>query len=341
MFQAASRGGRRKPLKTDVAVGDFFEISHEYLPPSTPFWLKSIQVVMVSDKNRCKVTISFPSKHSLENHLSIGESCFYPNLDMSFTMEMRLAPKVLVRQVTYPELCNLEDLKAFWMVDNLLVPKLELEEVSTKYLCSPTIDSEEEKVDDKNALALVVKEENVDEEDIADNNRKRKKFKWWSYDSFANGEKVILKILKEKNAVFDNEIVRPALRKEAQKEIGNTGLLDHLLKDIPGRVTPEGTSRFQRRHNHQGELIYWLESADLADIRKKAGVDDPSWVPSSCWKQGGCSAGCPCAEELETLKEDLSKVKRELEETKRQLNEVRNAELKRCCDCNNWAGGYW
>lgn len=47
MVQVASRGGGKNPLKTDVAVGDFYEISHEFLPPKTPFWLKSIQVVMV------------------------------------------------------------------------------------------------------------------------------------------------------------------------------------------------------------------------------------------------------------------------------------------------------
>lgn len=56
--------------------------------------------------------------------------------------------------------------------------------------------------------------------------------------------------------------------------------------------------------------MYWLESADLVDIRKKAGVADPYWIPPPGWKQGGCSAGCPCADELEVLKEDLSKVKR-------------------------------
>lgn len=140
----------------------------------------------VSEKNRCKVTISFPSKQSLDNHMSVGESCYYPNLDMSFTMEIKLAPKVLVRQLTYPDINNLEDLKAFWMVNTLLVPKLELEEVSTRYLSSSTIDSEEEEkvdeIDNKPAPALVVKEENIDEEHIPDNNRKRKKFKWWSYE---------------------------------------------------------------------------------------------------------------------------------------------------------------
>lgn len=103
---------------------------------------------------------------------------------MSFTMEIKLAPKVLVRQLTYPDINNLEDLKAFWMVNTLLVPKLEFEEVtSTRYLSSSTIDTEEEeKIDDKHALELGVKEENFDEEHISDNIRKRKKFKWWSYE---------------------------------------------------------------------------------------------------------------------------------------------------------------
>ncbi|KAI5670495.1 hypothetical protein M9H77_10859 [Catharanthus roseus] len=345
MVQAASHGGGGggKAPKTDVAVGGFYQISHVNLPPRTPSWLKSIQVVMVSEKNRFKVTVRFPSRESLDNFLCKSKPCFYPNLDMCFIMGMKLAQRVLIRQVTCPDFDNTEELKSFWMVNVPLVPKLELDEVSGKHLSSSTIDSEDEKVDEidnKQALAIVVKEEKVD--DTADENQKRKKYKWWSSESFATGEKVILKILKEKKAGADNPIYRAALRKEAQKEIGNTGLLDHLLKDIPGRVAPDGISRFQRCYNATGVIMYWLESADLVDIRKKAGVADPYWIPPPGWKQGGCSAGCPCADELEVLKEDLSKVKRELEETKKQLNEVRNAaDIRRCCDCSKWVGGFW
>ncbi|KAJ6697546.1 hypothetical protein OIU85_003874 [Salix viminalis] len=65
------------------------------------------------------------------------------------------------------------------------------------------------------------------------------------------------------------------------KHIGDTGLLDHLLKQIDGKVAPGGTERFCRCYNTQGKIEYWLESADLAKIKQEAGVPDPNYVPSS------------------------------------------------------------
>ncbi|KAL3521208.1 hypothetical protein ACH5RR_019357 [Cinchona calisaya] len=343
-----TRRGRATNL--NVAVGRFYEILHANLPPRTPPWLRSVTIAMVSEKSKLKVKISFPSKESIESCFSLENPGSNPELDMSFIMGPELAQRVLFREVKIPLLSNLEEVKGFWLVRATITPKIELEEVSMKSACSSSITMKfgggdmEEKVEevDKQVIKVenVVKEENVSEEAVAEDFHKAKKYKWWSNESFETGKRVILNILKEKEAVAENPIYRAALRKEAQKEIGNTGLLDHLLKDIPGKVAPDGISRFQRCYNADGVIMYWLESADLVDVRKKAGVADAFWIPPPGWKQGACTAGCPCAKEVELLREELSKVKRDLEETQKQLNDVCAGNI-RYCDCNNWVGGFW
>ena len=121
----------------------------------------------------------------------------------------------------------------------------------------------------------------------------------------------MLKILKAKGAVFGNPILRPALRTEARKLIGDTGLLDHLLKHMAGKVAPGGAQRFRRRHNPEGAMEYWLESADLVNIRKEAGVQDTYWTPPPGWKPGDNPSQDPiCARELRDLKEEIAKMKK-------------------------------
>lgn len=121
----------------------------------------------------------------------------------------------------------------------------------------------------------------------------------------------MLKILKAKGAVFGNPILRPALRTEARKLIGDTGLLDHLLKHMAGKVAPGGAERFRRRHNAEGAMEYWLESADLVNIRKEAGIQDPYWTPPPGWKPGDNPSQDPiCARELRELKEEIAKMKK-------------------------------
>ena len=45
---------------------------------------------------------------------------------------------------------------------------------------------------------------------------------------------------------------------------GDTGLLDHLLKNLADKVvTPEG-DKLRRRHNAEGHMEYWLQSAEAA-----------------------------------------------------------------------------
>lgn len=124
-------------------------------------------------------------------------------------------------------------------------------------------------------------------------------------------EKNLLVVMKQKGATAENPILRPQLRAEARKLIGDTGLLDHLLKHMAGKIAPGGEERFRRRHNPDGAMEYWLESADLVNIRKEAGVTDPYWVPPLGWKPGDSPTQDPiCARELKLLRDDISCIKR-------------------------------
>ncbi|XP_008234124.1 PREDICTED: protein DYAD-like [Prunus mume] len=135
----------------------------------------------------------------------------------------------------------------------------------------------------------------------------------WSAGRYKAAEENMLRVMKAKGAKFGSPILRPALRSEARKLIGDTGLLDHLLKHMAGRVAPGGTERFRRRHNADGAMEYWLESADLFDIRKQAGVQDPYWTPPPGWEPGHDPTRDPiCVKEIHELKEEITKIKRVL-----------------------------
>ncbi|KAK7256971.1 hypothetical protein RIF29_30614 [Crotalaria pallida] len=132
----------------------------------------------------------------------------------------------------------------------------------------------------------------------------------WSVERYKLAEQNMLKVMKEKGAMYGNPILRPDLRTEARRYIGDTGLLDHLLKHMAGKVAPGGAERFRRRHNAEGAMEYWLESADLADLRKEAGVQDPYWTPPPGWKLGdSMTQEHITARELRDIKEDLLKLK--------------------------------
>ncbi|KAJ6426796.1 hypothetical protein OIU84_022397 [Salix udensis] len=135
----------------------------------------------------------------------------------------------------------------------------------------------------------------------------------WSAERYKMAEVSIFKVMKEQNAVFRNPILRPELRAESRKLIGDTGLLDHLLKHMAGKVAPGGEERFRRRHNADGAMEYWLEKANLVDIRKEAGVQDPYWTPSPGWKPGDNPTQDPvCAREIKELRKEIDKLKREM-----------------------------
>uniref|UniRef100_A0A1D2AEQ5 BAH domain-containing protein n=1 Tax=Auxenochlorella protothecoides TaxID=3075 RepID=A0A1D2AEQ5_AUXPR len=59
-------------------------------------------------------------------------------------------------------------------------------------------------------------------------------------------------------------VLRPVLRDAARRVIGDTGLLDHLLKHQADRVVGPRAQRLRRRHNHEGHMEYWLQSPEAA-----------------------------------------------------------------------------
>ncbi|KAL2327095.1 hypothetical protein Fmac_020522 [Flemingia macrophylla] len=137
----------------------------------------------------------------------------------------------------------------------------------------------------------------------------------WSAERYNLAEENMLKVMREKGAVYGNPILRPDLRSEARKYIGDTGLLDHLLKHMAGKVAPGGAERFRRRHNAEGAMEYWLESADLVDIRREAGVQDPYWTPPPGWKLGdSITQDFVTGRELKEIKEEILKLKQDMQE---------------------------
>ncbi|KAJ4841233.1 hypothetical protein Tsubulata_027490, partial [Turnera subulata] len=145
--------------------------------------------------------------------------------------------------------------------------------------------------------------------------RNPKLFHRWSEHRYKLAEMNLLKIMKEEGAVLENPIARHELRDKARKLIGDTGLLDHLLKHMAGKVAPGGEERFQRRHKTLGGAIeYWLEKAELEDIRKEAGVKDPYWAPPPGWKPGDDPTQDPVsARQIAQLNQEMAHVKQEMQ----------------------------
>ncbi|GAU50386.1 hypothetical protein TSUD_368660 [Trifolium subterraneum] len=148
----------------------------------------------------------------------------------------------------------------------------------------------------------------------------------WCAKRYTSAEESVLKIMKEKEAVYGNPIMRSDLRKEARKYIGDTGLLDHLLKHMAGKVAPGGVERFRRRHNAEGSMEYWLENADLVDIRKELGVQDTYWTPPPGWKPGdSISPDHVTSNELRMIRDEIIKLKREMQELASKQEEEEEA----------------
>ncbi|TXG70610.1 hypothetical protein EZV62_005545 [Acer yangbiense] len=374
------------PLAVDfgahIKVYSYYVIDNSKLASMAPDQLKSIRVVMVTEKCKNRVGVRFPSMCSLQAHFT-GADCrkpgtkLMPSLDENYVMELEVAEEVLYRRVSPHEIGENRNSMSFWLVgsDVKVVPK--------EGLCCSVLKSGEgmlkwgkkRKVqfqspyeeDKKNEQALSVyvraenegqegmeksdddkeeKEKEEEEEDDDDDEKpdqlsrvalkknlkrkcnvsaniekpkcEKKKMKLiknssgrWSKERYKLAEVNMLKIMKEKGAVFGRSIMRPALRTEARKLIGDTGLLDHLLKHMAGKVAPGGQERFRRRHNADGAMEYWLESADLVNIRTDAGVQDPYWTPPPGWSPGDNPTQDPvCAMEIKQLKEEIAKMSR-------------------------------
>ncbi|KAF5727630.1 hypothetical protein HS088_TW22G01326 [Tripterygium wilfordii] len=148
----------------------------------------------------------------------------------------------------------------------------------------------------------------------------------WSTERYKMAEKSMFEVMKAEGAVFDNPICRAALRLAARKRIGDTGLLDHLLKDIDGHVAPGGSERFRRCYNTNGVMEYWLESADLV---KAGGADSKRFSPSLNKSVGGPFHDPDCAGEVKLLQAEVARLKRDMQElvsTNREKNQANSVE---------------
>ncbi|KAM0847647.1 hypothetical protein ACQ4PT_054887 [Festuca glaucescens] len=140
----------------------------------------------------------------------------------------------------------------------------------------------------------------------------------WSAQRYFAAEASLLGVVRSLGARAGKPVQRRQLREEARKFIGDTGLLDHLLKHTKDKVTPGGAERLRRRHNAEGAMEYWLEPAGLAAMRREAGVADPYWVPSPGWKLGDPVSPDACAlvmkRQVQELATELAEVKRHMEQ---------------------------
>nr|XP_016502171.1 PREDICTED: protein DYAD-like [Nicotiana tabacum] len=343
--------------KMNIEMGSIYEIDHMYLPPRTPVQLKSIRVAMVSERTVLNVAVRYPSMQSLQTYFSNSKREMYPAFDEKFVMGTALASKVLLRQVPSQEFAEKKHLHSFWLVNYTTLGAVP---AAKNGICLSQLkvnvkqeDEEAEEDDDEEAVtektnknlkrkrysfrATTVKKKAKTTRGPEKKNKIKKKNKCrvlsvykdpkdrWSAERYELAEKNLMEVMKAKGATANNPIIRPELRAEARKRIGDTGLLDHLLKHLAGKIAPGGTERFRRRHNAEGAMEYWLESADLVNIRKEAGVNDPYWIPPPGWKLGDSPIQHPiCTQEFKHLKDEIFVLKRDWEEmasSKEQLEE--------------------
>ncbi|CAL8472119.1 g11661 [Coccomyxa elongata] len=83
----------------------------------------------------------------------------------------------------------------------------------------------------------------------------------WSRERYDGAVAALVHILRAMNATSsDRCVLRPALREEARKAVGDTGLLDHLLKHLADKAVTTAGDKLRRRHNTEGHMEYWLQS---------------------------------------------------------------------------------
>ncbi|KAI3517562.1 hypothetical protein L1887_16777 [Cichorium endivia] len=264
----------------DVELGSVYEIYHKNLPPRTPVQLRSIRVVMVSEKTDLNVAISFVhGEEELIKEQPDVNNGGYEDEEEEVDDEDDNLKRRLKRNLRKRKRVK-QGSNQLWLVNKKPMNKCK-------------------------KLGLI-----------------KDPTERWSKERYLAAELSLLEAMKEKKAMIGNPITRPALRVEARKRIGDTGLLDHLLKHVANKVAPGGDLRFRRSHNADGAMEYWLESADLLKIRKDAGVSDPFWTPPPGWKPGDSPIQDPImAKELNYLKEEISTIKRELFLSKKQFEE--------------------
>ncbi|XP_077252060.1 protein AMEIOTIC 1-like [Tasmannia lanceolata] len=267
----------------------------------------------------------------------------HPVLDEQFIMGVNLASKVLRRRVPSSEFAQHKHLECFWVVppnENPIKVEYPVGVCRSGLRCAALVSwGTRRKVRflgrHRETPPLAIKGECISrdsigekrkpkrENGISETSKKKKRSihekeknsfpcskDRWPRERYAMAEMKLLDILRAKGAVLGNSILRPALRAEARNHIGDTGLLDHLLKHMAGKVVRG--ERLGRRHNPDGAMEYWLEPAEFVDLRRQAGVKDPYWAPPPGWKPGD-SIESESLMAVKQLKEEMAPMKRDLE----------------------------
>ncbi|KAG2630855.1 hypothetical protein PVAP13_3KG554200 [Panicum virgatum] len=176
-----------------------------------------------------------------------------------------------------------------------------------------------------------VEEAELEEEEVApapapEPSSPRGKVDRWSAWRYAAAEAALLDILRARGASAGKPAPRAEVRAQARRHIGDTGLLDHLLRHIADKVPAGSAERVRRRYNPAGGLEYWLEPAELAATRREAGVDDPFWVPPPGWKLGDPVSpegrALVVQKQVEELAGELDVVKRQMKQLDSNLMQV-------------------
>ncbi|XP_018454606.2 protein DYAD isoform X2 [Raphanus sativus] len=336
-----------------LRVGSYYEIDHSVLPLRSPEQLKSVRIVMVSKITGSHVSLRYPSMYSIRSHFGSNRTnrtkperrrrrrSLLPVLDESHVVSSELAADLLYRRIAPHQVSMNRNSWSFWVDDNLSRvegkclselksggmikwgKRMRVRYQSRHKECSRFKEEEEEETQGSDYSDQQKRKRKLVESRLAGKETQIVVYKRrspnqfidrWSIERYKRAEKNMLKVMKDKNAVFGNPILRSELRLEARKLIGDTGLLDHLLKHMQGKVAPGGLDRFMRKHNADGAMEYWLESSDLVHLRKEAGVDDPFWTPPPGWKLGDSPTQDPiCAGQFRDIRAELVFLKRELE----------------------------
>lgn len=93
----------------------------------------------------------------------------------------------------------------------------------------------------------------------------RSKYGRWTPERYHAAQAALVEILKQLGAVHPHKaILRPRLREEARRGVGDTGLLDYLLKHLADETVSERGEKLRRRHNRNGHMEYWLQDPESA-----------------------------------------------------------------------------
>lgn len=93
----------------------------------------------------------------------------------------------------------------------------------------------------------------------------RSKYGRWTPERYHAAQAALVEILKQLGAVHPHKaILRPRLREEARRGVGDTGLLDYLLKHLADETVSARGEKLRRRHNRNGHMEYWLQDPESA-----------------------------------------------------------------------------